>query len=113
MAGVKPAGVKAAGVKATQQAAVRPSYQSSIDCGVVDALGVRRLTQFSDFFGQHVEVYTAVNDPAKRTLFRASALASKFRCATNKVGMYLARRRHSQDGIYQATMYSRASAPRG
>ncbi len=52
-----------------------------------------------------VELYTAVSDPQQRTLYRASALADRFGCATNKVGMYLARRRHVQDGIFQATTF--------
>jgi hypothetical protein len=38
-------------------------------------------------------------------LYRASALAEKFGYATNKVGMYLARRRSAGSGIYQATSF--------
>ena len=63
----------------------------------------RVFKQFSPFFSKQVEVYTAVNDPHAQTLYRASALADKFDYATNKVGMYLSRRRLVGGGIYQAT----------
>ena len=77
--------------------------KSIIECGVLDLLtGARQLSHHSAYFNKVVEVYTAVNDPQRRTLYRASALAEKFSCATNKVGMYLARRRHCESGLWQS-----------
>src|SRR5690554_2473736 len=65
-------------------------FRSTIDCGWVDPeTGLRTVKLFEPWFGTEVEVYTAANDPVKgRILYRASALATKFNCATNKVGMY-------------------------
>eukprot|EP00475_Leptophrys_vorax_P043547 TRINITY_DN8408_c0_g1_i1.p1 TRINITY_DN8408_c0_g1~~TRINITY_DN8408_c0_g1_i1.p1 ORF type:complete len:813 (+),score=182.54 TRINITY_DN8408_c0_g1_i1:54-2492(+) len=81
-------------------------FKSEIECGVVEN-GKILYSIFSDYFGRYVDVFTAVADPQKRHLFRASTLAAKLRCKTNKVGMYLARRREFQDDIYQATVLRR------
>ena len=88
------------------------------------------MTMYSAYFEKTVDIYTAVNDPQNRTLYRASALAGKFGCATNtvsitvacfpicpatdcepvcvlapsQIGMYLARR-HGHDGIFQAASF--------
>ena len=93
-------------------------YNSIVECGILlpsssppspsaihdPSLSRRRIfKQFSPFFSKQVEVYTAVNDPTSQVLYRASALADKFEYATNKVGMYLSRRRLVGGGIYQAT----------
>ena len=92
-------------------------YNSIIECGIVTSdpaasgpsssplSGPTRLFRvYSPFFGKEVEVYTALTDPQRLPLYRASALADKYLYATNKVGMYLSRRRlHSGGGIYQAT----------
>jgi hypothetical protein len=80
-------------------------YQTVIDCGYVDDNGERQLSVYSPYFGKQIEVYSAVNDPTKSNLYRVSALAEKIGCATNKVGMYLARRRQVSAGIYQATQF--------
>ena len=50
-----------------------------------------------------MEYYAAISDPTRSTLYRVSTLAAKIDCATNKVGMYLARRKTGGGGIYQAT----------
>ena len=72
-------------------------------CGIIDPVtSTRQLSHHSSYFNKTVEVYTAVSDPSRRTLYRASALAEKFACATNKVGMYLARRRHCESGLWQS-----------
>ena len=72
-------------------------------CGIIDPVtSTRQLSHHSPYFNKTVEVYTAVSDPERRTLYRASALAEKFSCATNKVGMYLARRRHCETGLWQS-----------
>jgi hypothetical protein len=82
-------------------------FKSEIECGVVLDDGKVAYSIFSDYFGRYVDVFTAVADPSKRQLFRASTLAAKLKCKTNKVGMYLARRREFQDDIYQATNFRR------
>ena len=83
-------------------------YNSIIECGILlssfpPTPPHRAFKQWCAFFNKQVEVYTAVNDPTGQILYRASALADKFDYATNKVGMYLSRRRLSGGGIYQAT----------
>jgi hypothetical protein len=83
-----------------------PDYRSVIECGCVDLKkGHRVMSMFSDYFGKEMEIYTADNDPQVRVLFRASTLAEKFDCATNKVGMYLQRRRQADAGIFQAISF--------
>lgn len=65
------------------------------------------------FFGdKKQEIYIALNDPQRRTLYRASTLAEKFGYATNKIGMYLARRKSASVGIYQATAFRAKPAGR-
>ena len=81
------------------------AHFSSIECGKLDANNVRFFYEMSTYFGKEMEIYTASIDPQKRILYRASVLADKFGCATNKVGMYLARRRQASDGLYQATNF--------
>lgn len=78
-----------------------------IVCGIPGTGTERIYMEDSDYFGLTVDVYTAMADPEQRTLYRASALAHKFHCATNQVGMYLVRRRHQQyvTGLYQATSF--------
>ena len=80
-------------------------YHSIIECGGIDPTCPprRRLTHYVDYFGREVEFYTATTDPSRSILYRVSTLAHKIDCATNKVGMYLARRKTSGGGIYQAT----------
>ena len=86
--------------------------QSVIVCGILDPNREsdeddRIFMEDSPYFNQLVDVYTALDDPRQRTLYRASALAHKFHVATNQVGMYLVRRRHQQyvDGLYQALSF--------
>ena len=81
------------------------AHFSSIECGKLDTNNVRFFYEMSAYFGKEMEIYTASIDPQKRILYRASVLADKFGCATNKVGMYLARRRQASDGLYQATNF--------
>jgi hypothetical protein len=81
-------------------------YCSIIECGCYDSIkGHRVFSMFSAFFHRVVDVYTADHDPNNRILFRATMLAEKFDCATNKVGMYLVRRRCVEAGIFQATQF--------
>jgi hypothetical protein len=81
------------------------SAGSVIECGALDASGNRLFSSFSQFFEKDIEIFTAVEDPQRRVLYRASNLADKFKVATNMVGMYLSRRRDRSDGIYQATAF--------
>lgn len=84
------------------------SFKSIIECGIVRG-GQRVLTEYCDYFGKDVEIFTALADnlgPERRTLYKASLLANKFQCATNKLAMYLSRRRHMKDGIFQAIMFT-------
>lgn len=60
--------------------------QAVIDVGYVLNNQERIFYIYSPWFDQTVEVYTAVGDHKRRILFRASVLADKFKCATNKVG---------------------------
>ena len=60
-----------------------------------------------------MEIYTAVNDPEKRVLYRASALKDKFGAPTNTIGMWMARRRHDTDGVYQAVSFKHKPAGSG
>jgi hypothetical protein len=80
-----------------------PHYQTIIECGHVNKLSKRTHRLTSEFFGKEVDIYMAVNDPKRRILYRSSLLSELFMCATNQVGMYMARRRTIEDGIYQAT----------
>ena len=79
--------------------------RSLIECGRWTSSGERIYSQFSPYFGKEVEIYTAVDDPANRILYKASQLSEKFGCATNKIGMFLSRLRGSgiQNGLFQAT----------
>jgi hypothetical protein len=83
--------------------AAPPRYQTVIECGHVNKLSKRTHRLTSEFFGKEVDIYMAVNDPKRRILYRSSLLSELFTCATNQVGMYMARRRTIEDGIYQAT----------
>jgi hypothetical protein len=76
---------------------------SLVECGKLDGAGVRRLAVYSAYFGKDIDIYQAANDLQGRVLYRASALAAKFGCATNKIGMYLSRRRNTVEGIFQAS----------
>ena len=87
------------------------AHFSAIECGSVDSAGARHYYEMNSWFGgpngppKSMEIYTAAIDPERRILYRASVLAEKFGCATNKVGMYLARRRQASSGLYQATSF--------
>lgn len=82
------------------------SYRSIIQCGRIDPATNERITsEYAEYFGKIVDIYTAVDDVQQRVLYRASTLAEKFNCATNKLGMYLARRRQASDGIYQSSTF--------
>jgi hypothetical protein len=83
--------------------AAPPRYQTVIECGHVNKRSKRTHRLTSEFFGKEVDIYMAVNDPKRRILYRSSLLSELFLCATNQVGMYMARRRTIEDGIYQAT----------
>lgn len=85
-------------------------FRSVIRCGVVDRHGNTQSNMHQAYFGREMDVYTAEVDPKRRPLVRASTLADKFSCATNKIGMYLARRRTVFDGIYQATEFANKPA---
>ena len=86
--------------------------QSPMACGRLAADGTRVFEEFIPFFGRVVELYTATLDPLQRVLVRASTLAARFSCATNKVGMYLSRRRLVSDGLFQAKSFSHKPAGR-
>ena len=110
VAAIEVVSIKHLSAKRLREAAlfVDSQYNVVIECGRVDQSGQRILSEFSTFFDKFVEVYTAVGDPTQQPLYRASALADKFQYATNKVGMYLSRRRLQTPlsgnlGIYQAT----------
>jgi hypothetical protein len=91
----------------------KEEYQSIIECGHLDKTNVRRMTAFSPFFNKQVEIYTAANDPERRVLYRASALKDKFGAPTNTIGMWMARRRHDTDGVFQATSFEHKPAGSG
>ena len=80
-----------------------------IHCGIRDPLSKRAddrvYTVASDFFGKKVPVYTAAEDPNGEMLFRASMLAQKYSLKSNMVGMYFARRRRTNPGIFQASEF--------
>ena len=87
------------------------SHKSVIDCGYVDSTTNERiLKEYVKFFDTEVEVFTAASDAEAssggkpRLLFKASSLAHMLNCPTNKLAMYLARRRDKTDGIFQATV---------
>lgn len=82
------------------------SYKAVIECGILNrATGHRVLTMYEPYFNRDVEVYTATSDPLHRTLYRASLLSDKFECASNKLCMYLSRRRSAADGVYQSISF--------
>lgn len=64
----------------------------------------RRMQLSVPFFGSHnpTDVFRAAGDLERRLLFKASQLAELFGCSKNMIAMYLSRRRHTTDGIYQA-----------
>lgn len=84
-----------------------PMNQSIIDVGYVLPSGERiYYIQCEWFNNDSIEIFTALDDPERKILFRASVLADKYSCATNKVGMYLQRRRHVTGGLYQSTGFT-------
>ena len=98
-----PSGMDGAAVPAMCLAS---EYHSVIECGGVDpASGQWRLSHYAEYFGKEVEFFTALSDPSRAILYRVSTLAARIHCATNKVGMYLARRKSTGGGIYQATSF--------
>eukprot|EP00475_Leptophrys_vorax_P026221 TRINITY_DN3687_c0_g1_i2.p1 TRINITY_DN3687_c0_g1~~TRINITY_DN3687_c0_g1_i2.p1 ORF type:complete len:346 (-),score=51.13 TRINITY_DN3687_c0_g1_i2:346-1359(-) len=78
-----------------------------IECGILSAVDkpARLYHQFSEFFGDQVEVFTAVSDPQKRPLYRATLLAKMLEFENNKIGMYLYRKRGQIEGVYCASSY--------
>lgn len=81
-------------------------YKSIIECGVLNPRGERQYAMFSSYFTTDAEVFTAISDPKPgRVLYKASLLAHKFKCATNKLAMFLFRRRTMMDGVFQATLF--------
>ena len=71
---------------------------------------IRRIEQSEEgfpFFQRDVPVYRALNDPTKQILYRGTTLAKHCRISTNRVSMFLARRKHDTPGIYQSIWYSR------
>ena len=86
-------------------------FRAVIRCGTYNPkTGTWQNNLMMDYFGKEMDVYTADGDSKRRPLVRASTLADKFNCATNKIGMYLARRRTVMDGIYQATEFTHKPA---
>ena len=80
-------------------------WQSTITCGFINDQGKRQFEVWSDFFGRDVQVFTASLDPKSRILYRVSDLKYRINSRSNNIGMYFARRRVRQGGIYQATDY--------
>lgn len=61
-------------------------FRSVIRCGVTDRHGHMLPSMTLPYFGgREMDVYSADVDPKRRPLVRASTLADKFNCATNKV----------------------------
>ena len=91
---------------ATQQRRARErepfptANRSTIACGYDDD-GDRKYTKYIDIFGDHVAVFSAVNDPERRLLVRASDVARLLNITTSSMAMWIMRRRH-WSGIYQA-----------
>jgi len=81
-------------------------FRTVIRCGIPDGHGGLIQNQVVPYFNRDLDVYTAEIDRKNQLLVRASTLADKFHCATNKIGMYLARRRTVFPGIFQATEFS-------
>lgn len=83
------------------------SYKAVIECGIINRqTGQRVLTMYEPYFDKEVEIYTAVGDSLQRPLYRASLLSDKFNCASNKLCMYLSRRRSASDGVYQSISFT-------
>jgi hypothetical protein len=110
--------------------------KTAVQCGWVDPdTNQFHTSMYVSYFEKEVEVFTKLNlspeqqqqlsqqqftnttassddalanlAPVKgELLFRASSAAAKCGCSTNKVAMYLARRRFEISGIYQATVFS-------
>jgi hypothetical protein len=78
---------------------------SVIECGRPAINGTRVFVEYVDFFGCEVDIFYAHEDPQKRVLYKASSLARKFSCATNKLAMYLSRHSRPDSGIFQATTF--------
>jgi hypothetical protein len=81
-------------------------YQSVIEWGHLDKTDVRRTTVFSPFFNKQVEIYTAVDDPEKRVLYRAPALKDKFGgVPVNNIRQWMWRHRNVTDGVFKADSF--------
>jgi hypothetical protein len=80
-------------------------YKSDIECGHLDKTNVRLMTDLSPFFNKQVEIHTAVNDPEKRVLYRASALKDKFGGTLNRISTWMWSHRHDADGVYKADSF--------
>jgi hypothetical protein len=83
-------GDESTGNSSAPAVSIPADQQSIIVCGVLAPGGSsnqRIFMEDSSYFGCSVDVYTALDDPQQRTLYRASALAHKFHVATNQVRM--------------------------
>lgn len=81
-------------------------YDSPIDCGVVNLRTSQRVyTLYSEHFQQEVEVFTATQDPKQQILYRPSLISKKHGWSTNRIGMFLKRKKTDCDGIFQASTY--------
>eukprot|EP00475_Leptophrys_vorax_P008546 TRINITY_DN1552_c0_g1_i9.p1 TRINITY_DN1552_c0_g1~~TRINITY_DN1552_c0_g1_i9.p1 ORF type:complete len:287 (+),score=60.80 TRINITY_DN1552_c0_g1_i9:32-862(+) len=77
-----------------------------IECGWIDADGNRVYKVHELFFGKEVEVFTALNDPFKRKLFKVSDLASRMGSSTNRISMTIIRKKNQLSGIFQASSFA-------
>jgi hypothetical protein len=62
---------------------------TEIDCGELLSDGTRIFSKYVEFFEKEVEVFTAVEDPAKQTLVRPSLLATYVECHPSRVSCFL------------------------
>jgi len=91
-----------------------PWFASNLNTGVVVVVdGHRRMMSlYSSFFGGHVDVYTAADDEEEEILYKGSDLAAKTASNSNKLAMYLSRRKGHIPGIYQASSFLHKGSPR-
>lgn len=81
------------------------AYVSQVECGHVNIhTGERVFAEYVPLFNKEVPVYTAVKDPHRRKLFKASDLSKIAGRSNNMLSMHLARNKSKlESGIYQAS----------
>ncbi len=77
---------------------------SVVTCGIQeDGKNERTLSQYCEYFGKSVPVFTAVKDPLQQTLYKSAEIANKLGCQRNRLSMYLIRHKYGKSSIYQAS----------